>query len=103
MRKLIDEEILPVVLIIGLLALLPGTVGADSEIIITGVINEDGQLLDGGGVFYEISENEIGDALIKLVGQRVNVEGMLMESEDFLMITVLNFELLDLNSSGKDY
>lgn len=94
MKHAIDE-LLPVFLIISLIALLPGSAIADSEIKIRGAINEDGQLIGNDGVIYEIAENDMGNELIEMVGKQVFVKGMLMVSDEILLITVINFELLE--------
>ena len=94
MKHAIDE-LLPVFLLISLIALLPGSAIADSEIKIRGAINEDGQLIGNDGVIYEIAENDMGIELIEMVGKKVFVEGLLMESDEIVMITVINFELLE--------
>lgn len=89
------EEMVLAALLFGLIALLPGTVAADSETVVTGVVAEDGQLIGKDGAIYEIAENEISNEINENVGKQVRVEGLLMESEEVLIITVTNFELLE--------
>ena len=94
MKHAIDE-LLPVILLISLIALLPGSAYPDSQIKIRGAINEDGQLIGDDGVIYEIAENDMENELMVMVGKQVFVKGMLMASDEILLITVINFELLE--------
>ena len=61
---------------------------------ISGVINEDGQLVDDGGMAYDIAENEEGDQLLEMIGQKVAVKGTVMEEDGTKVITVTEFKLL---------
>jgi hypothetical protein len=83
------------ILIIGLAAFISGIAVAGSEVSISGIINEDGQLVDNGGMAYDIAENEEGDQLIEMIGQKVAVKGTVMENEGAKIITVTEFKLLE--------
>ena len=83
------------ILIIGLTVFLSGIAVAGSQISISGVINEDGQLVDEGGMAYDIAENEEGDELMEMIGQKVAVKGTVMEAEGTKIITVTEFKLLE--------
>jgi hypothetical protein len=83
------------ILIIGLTVFISGIAVAGSEVSISGIINEDGQLVDNGGMAYDIAENEEGDQLIEMIGQKVAVKGTVMESEGTKIITVTEFKLLE--------
>ncbi|MEJ2729814.1 MAG: hypothetical protein P8185_15135 [Deltaproteobacteria bacterium] len=82
-------------LIIGLTAFISGVAVAGSEVSISGVINEDGQLVDDGGMAYDIAENEEGDQLVEMIGQKVAVKGTVMETEGTKIITVTEFKVLE--------
>ena len=83
------------VLIIGLSVFLSGIVLAGSEVSISGVINEDGQLIDDDGMVYDIAENEEGNEVMDMAGQKVTVKGTVTESEGIKIINVSEFELLE--------
>ena len=83
------------ILIIGLTVLISGIAVAGSEVSISGVINEDGQLVDDGGMAYDIAENEEGDQLVEMIGQKVAVKGTVMEDGGTKIITVTEFKLLE--------
>jgi hypothetical protein len=83
------------ILIIGLTVFVSGIAVAGSPVSISGVINEDGQLVDDGGMAYDIAENEEGDELMEMIGQKVAVKGTVMEAEGTKIITVTEFKLLE--------
>jgi|GEM_PF-1932095 len=61
---------------------------------VTGTISADLQLVADNGETYEIAENEMGDALVELVGIPVEVEGRLEDQEGVLVFSVINFRKL---------
>ena len=83
------------ILIIGLTVFISGIALAGSQVSISGVINEDGQLVDNDGMTYDIAENEEGDQIMEMVGQKVTVKGTVMEAEGTKIITVNEFKLLE--------
>lgn len=83
------------ILIIGLTVFISGIAVAGSPVSISGVINEDGQLVDDAGMAYDIAENEEGDELMEMIGQKVAVKGTVMEAEGTKIITVTEFKLLE--------
>jgi hypothetical protein len=89
------KKIIIGILIIGLTVLVSGIAAAGSPVSISGVINEDGQLVDDGGMAYDIAENEEGDELMEMIGQKVAVKGTVMEAEGTKIITVTEFKLLE--------
>jgi hypothetical protein len=44
---------------------------------------------------YDIAENEEGDELMEMIGQKVAVQGTVMETEGTKIITVTEFKLLE--------
>jgi hypothetical protein len=66
------------ILIIGLTVFLSGIAIAGAEVSISGVINEDGQLVDDDGMAYDIAESEEGDQIMEMVGSKVTVKGTVM-------------------------
>ena len=83
------------ILVIGLTVFISGIAAAGSEVSISGVINEGGQLVDDGGMAYDIAENEEGDQLVEMIGQKVAVKGTVMEDGGTKIITVTEFKLLN--------
>ncbi len=84
----------------GLTAFLSGAVMAGSEINITGTVNEDGQLVDDRGMAYDIAENDEGNEIMEMVGQKVTVKGTVMEAEGTKIITVWNSSCLRSNATN---
>jgi len=83
------------ILIIILAVFLSGIAVAGSEVSISGVINEDGQLVDGDGMFYDIAENDEGNEVMEMVGHKVSVKGTVVEAEGTKIITISSFEIIE--------
>ena len=83
------------ILIIGLTIFLSGIAVAGPEVSISGVINEDGQLVDEEGMFYDIAENDEGNEVMDMVGHKVSVKGTVMEAEGTKIITITSFEIFE--------
>ncbi|MBW2427417.1 MAG: hypothetical protein JRF56_00550 [Deltaproteobacteria bacterium] len=83
------------ILIVGLTVFLSGIAVAGSEVNISGVINEDGQLVDNNGMAYDIADSGEGSELMEMTGQKVTVKGTVMEAEGTKIITVSSFKLLE--------
>ena len=83
------------ILIIGLTVFLSGIAIAGAEVSISGVINEDGQLVDDDGMAYDIAESEEGDQIMEMVGSKVSVKGTVMEAEGTKIITVTTFKIIE--------
>lgn len=61
------------ILIICLSVFISGIAVAGSQVSISGVINEDDQLVDNDGMAYDIADNEKGEEVMEMVGQ-ISVE-----------------------------
>ena len=83
------------ILIIGLTVFLSGIAIAGAEVSISGVINEDGQLVDDDGMAYDIAESEEGDQIMEMVGSKVTVKGTVMEAEGTRIITISSFKIIE--------
>ena len=79
-------------LLLGLLTVFPSPLQAESLVIVTGVISEDGQLIGNDGVIYEISDNKIGIKLMEMTDNRVKVRGKVIVDDDAVIIVVEEFE-----------
>jgi hypothetical protein len=83
------------ILIIGLTVFISGIAVAESEVSISGVVNEDGQLVDDAGMTYDIAENDEGNEVMDMVGLKVNVQGTVMEAEGTKIITISSFKIIE--------
>ena len=83
------------ILIIGLTVFLSGIAVAESEVSISGVINEDGQLVDDEGITYDIAENDEGNEVMEMAGRTVSVTGTVMEAEGTKIITITSFKIIE--------
>ena len=83
------------ILILVLTVLLSGISVAGSEVSISGVINEDGQLVDDAGMTYDIAENDEGNEVMEMVGRTVSVKGSVMEAEGTKIITITSFQIIE--------
>jgi len=83
------------ILIIGLSVFVSGIAVAGSEVSISGVINEDGQLVDDNGMAYDLAENDEGNEVMEMVGQKVAVKGTIMETEGTKIITISSFKIIE--------
>jgi hypothetical protein len=81
--------------VIGFLAILPGISPAASEVNLSGVVNDEAQLVADDGTVYEIDEGEQGDMLVELVGRAVNVTGTLKEEGGMQFISPSSFRVID--------
>ncbi|MGD8880498.1 MAG: hypothetical protein PVI82_01325 [Desulfobacterales bacterium] len=94
MKKTIKNIFLGI-LIIGLTVFLSGIAVAESEVNVSGVINEDGQLVDDEGMTYDIAENDEGNEVMEMIGYKVTVKGTVMEAEGTKIITISSFEIIE--------
>lgn len=88
------EETVAIALLLSLLVLLPGPAQSESLVTISGVISEEGQLIDNDGVIYEIADSEIGFDLIDLAGHQVRVTGQVMTTDEIVILIVEEFEII---------
>ena len=66
---------------------------AADQVTIQGQVNEDSQLVDDQGNIYDIADTEEGMKVMEMVGQKVEVQGTLMEEEGAKEITVESFSV----------
>jgi hypothetical protein len=83
------------ILIIGLSVFISGIAVAGSEVSISGVINEDGQLVDDNGMAYDLADNDEGNEVMEMVGQKVTVKGTVMQTEGTKIITISSFKIIE--------
>ena len=62
---------------------------------ITGIINDDGQLVDDAGQVYDISEEGVGSDAMEYSGEKITVDGMVMDEEGAKVIVIKSFKLFE--------
>ena len=62
---------------------------------ISGIINEDYQLVTDQGAVYEIAETEAGDVMVQYVGEEVMAKGSVMTVDDQSILSVVSFEFVE--------
>ena len=67
---------------------------AESEVIITGTINDANQLVDKEGQVFSIAVTKEGQELVTNVGQKVQVKGTVLESEGQKQISVSAYKVI---------
>ncbi len=65
---------------------------ASDEIVLTGVVNGTGQLVAEDGSSYFIDQNEAGEKLASMAGEKVKVTGTVQSEGDAKTLTVSSFE-----------
>ena len=90
------EYIVALTVLISLLAFFPGSAQSESLVTISGVISEEGQLIDNDGVIYEIADSEIGFDLVELPGHRVKVTGQVITTDEVKILIVETFEIISI-------
>jgi hypothetical protein len=86
--------------VIGLLAVMLvgfafGAGLASEPVVIQGQVTEDNQLMDDAGNVFDIADTEAGNEVIENVGQKVEIEGTLMEDNGVKVISVDAFRILE--------
>jgi hypothetical protein len=62
---------------------------------VTGIINEEYQLVSGQGTVYEIAETEAGDVMVQYVGEEVTAKGTVTRVDDQRILSVVSFEFVE--------
>ena len=92
--KKITKKLLNIFVFV-LIAIFSTTAFATEDVVITGTINEDYQIVDDNGAIYDIEENEKGDEVTKLVGKKVEVMGTLVDADGVLVISIVSYTIVD--------
>lgn len=66
----------------------------DQEIMISGTINNNHQIVDRGGQVFSIAHTQEGKELVSHVGMKVQVKGSVVEREGKRWITILHYEIV---------
>ncbi len=67
---------------------------AESEVVISGTINDANQLVDKEGQVFSIAVTKEGQELVTNVGQKVQVKGTVLESEGQKQISVSAYKVI---------
>jgi len=62
---------------------------------VTGVINEDYQLVSDQGAVYEVAETEAGDVMVQYIGEEVTAKGTVLTVDDQRILSVVSFEFVE--------
>ena len=68
---------------------------AGPEVSISGVISEDGQLVDNDGTAYDIADNDEGNEIMEMVGSKVTVKATVMEADGTKILTISSFRIIE--------
>ena len=71
------------------------SVAAEENVTIVGTVNDSYQVVTDDDQVYEIGENEKGDALAELVGEKVKVTGKVFKEDEQKVIMVLSYETVE--------
>lgn len=92
----LNHKALISIICIAILGVGAATVGIAADTMkITGVINDDGQLVDDSGQVYDISEDEVGSDAMEHSGEKITVDGMVMDEEGAKVIVIKSFKLVE--------
>jgi hypothetical protein len=88
------------VFVIGLLTMVVvgfafGAGLASESVVIKGQVLENNQLMDEAGNVYDIVDTEAGNEVVELVGQKVEIQGTLMEDQDGKVIAIESFRIME--------
>ena len=67
----------------------------ENEMTITGVVNEDYQIVTELGDVYEVEDTDMGNEMLNHVGQKVEVTGTVTEEDEVKTIKVASYVVLE--------
>ena len=95
MRKIVKKQLLGILVIFAIFAFCGAAIAGQSMTIV-GMINEDGVLVDQGGVLYMLGEDDKGNEVAENSGKKVEVKGTVEESSDgSKTITVESYKVME--------
>ena len=66
------------------------------QVTLVGEVNDTYQIVGEDGQIYEVTADEIGNAVVlTLISQKVKVTGTIKEENDVKIITILTYEVLE--------
>jgi len=94
MRKVLKLTLLGI-LIMGMLAMVSGIALAGDDITVVGKITDDNQIVDDNGNAYDVADTDKGNEVMSLVGQKVQVQGTLMDEGGQKVIEVTTYKVIE--------
>ena len=85
------------ILVVAVLVLMLATpvLAVENEMTVTGVVNEDYQIVTDLGDVYEVEDTDMGNDLLNHVGKKVEVKGTVSEEDEVKTIKVASYVVLE--------
>ena len=94
-NEMIKKQLLGILVILAIFAFCGAAIAAESKTIV-GTINDDGVLVDEGGVLYMLGEDDKGAEVADNSGKKVEVKGTVEESSDGTKtITIESYKVME--------
>jgi hypothetical protein len=90
----ITKRLLSIFLVV-LLAMVSTAALATEDVTVTGTVNESYQIVDDGGVVYDVAESEKGNEVVALIGKKVEVIGTVVDNDGTREITIASFKVIE--------
>lgn len=86
-----------IILLCVLFFLLVGSVPvlAGEQVTISGTVNATYQIVTEDQQVYDVAENEKGDEVVEMIGQKVKVTGTIEEQDGVKVITVTSYDVIE--------
>jgi predicted lipoprotein with Yx(FWY)xxD motif len=95
MIKIVKKQLLGILVLFAIFAFCGAAIAAESTTIV-GTINEDGVLVDDGGVLYMLGEDDKSAEVAENSGKKVEVKGTVAESSDGTKtITIESYKVME--------
>ena len=89
------KSALMVVLAMVLVLLTIGFGAAAEMVVVQGQVTEDSQIMDDAGNVFDIADTDKGNELVENIGQKVEIQGTVMEDGGVKVITVESFRIIE--------
>ena len=89
------KSALMVVLAMVLVFLTIGFGAAAEMVVVQGQVTEDSQIMDDAGNVFDIADTDKGNELVENIGQKVEIQGTVMEDGGVKVITVESFRIIE--------
>lgn len=85
------------ILVVSVLVLMLAApvLAVENEMTISGVVNEDYQIVTDVGDVYEVEDTDMGNELLNHVGKKVEVTGTVSEEDEVQTIKVASYVVLE--------
>ena len=89
------KQLLSAILVVLFVSFLSGAALGAEDVTIVGTVNDQNQIVDDGGVVYEVAESDMSGEVLELVGKKVQIKGTVMEEEGLKKITIMSYEVVE--------